>query len=161
MDKQKNFGSNMSRWWSFTTCSQDLDLFVYCLPNLTNYFFTLNRINYARWIPDNLLNVSNTHQAIFKDFENGLFAIKWMNKPFPRSPIDLTLEQTINADAACQRRSIIALTNSVSAQQRWAQSHSLRTNIISHLFESAGISKKEDTSDNLKRSKRIPKMSNR
>ena len=164
MDKQKNFGSDMSRWWSFTTCSQDLDLFIYCLPNLTNYFFALNRINYARWLlryHDNLLKVSNTHPAVFKDFKKGLFAIKWMNKPFSRSPIDLTLEQTINADAACQRRSVIALTNSVSAQQRWAQSHSLRTSIISHLFESAGISKKEDTSDDLKRSKRIPKMSNR
>ena len=65
----------------------------------------------------------------------------------------MALEQTINADAACQRRGIIALTNSFSTRQRWAQSHSLRTSIISHLFESVGISKKEDTSDDLKRSK--------
>ena len=40
-----------------------------------------------------------------------------------------------------------------SARQRWAQSHSLRISIISHLFESVDISKKEDTSDDLKRSK--------
>ena len=65
----------------------------------------------------------------------------------------MALEQTINADAACQRRGIIALINSFSTRQRWAQSHSLRTSIISHLFESVGISKKEDTSDGLKRSK--------
>ena len=75
-----------------------------------------------------------------------------MSKPFSRSPIDLTLKQTINADAAYQRRGIIALTNSISAQQRWAQSHSLRTSIISHLFESVGISKLKDLSDDLKRS---------
>ena len=37
-----------------------------------------------------------------------------------------------------------------SARQRWAQSHSLRISIISHLFESVDISKKEDTSDDLK-----------
>ena len=50
----------------------DLDLFIYCLPKLTNYFFTLNRINYSRWLVryhDNLLKLSNTHPAIFQDFE--------------------------------------------------------------------------------------------
>ena len=115
----------------------DLDLFIYCLPNLTNYFFALNRINYARWLVryhNNLLKVSNTHPVIFQDFKNDLFAIKRTTKPFSNSPINLTLEQTINADAACQRRCIIALTNSISAQQRWAQSHSWRTSIISYLF---------------------------
>ena len=79
--------------------------------------------------------------------------MKQTNKPFSRPPIDLTLEQTINADVACQRRGIIALTNSISARQRWAQSHSLRTSILSYLFESVGISKREDTSDDHKRSK--------
>ena len=83
--------------------------------------------------------------------------IKQKNKSFSRSPIDLTLEQTINTDVACQRRGIIALTNSISAQQRWAQSHTSRTSIISHLLESVGISKKEDTSDDLKRSKKNSK----
>ena len=54
----------------------DLDLFIYCLSKLTNYFFALNRINYARWLiryHDNLLKVSNTHPAVFQDFKNGLF----------------------------------------------------------------------------------------
>ena len=134
----------------------DLDLFIYCLQKLTNYFFILNRFNYTRWLVryhDHLLKVSNTHPAIFQDFKNGSFAMKQTNKPFSRSPIDLTLEQTINADVACQRRGIIALTNSISARQRWAQSHSLRTSIISYLFESVDISKREDTSDDHKRSK--------
>ena len=134
----------------------DLDLFIYCLPKLTNFFFTLNRFNYARWLVwynDHLLKVSNTHPAILQDFKNGFFAIKQTNKSFWRSPTDLTLEQTINADAACQRRGIIALPNSISARQRWAQSHSLRTIIISYLFEFVGISKKKDTWDDHKRSK--------
>ena len=102
---------------------------------------------------DSLLKLPNTHPAVFQDFKNGLFAVKRTNKLFPRSPIDLTLKQTINADGACQRRSTITLPNSISARQRWAQSHTLRTSITSHLFESVGISKKEYTSDDLKRSK--------
>ena len=98
----------------------DLDLFIYCLPKLTNYYFTLNRINYARWLVkyhDNLLKASITHPVVFQDFKNGLFQIKRVNKPFSRSSIDLTLEQTINADAACQRRGIITLTYLISHEK--------------------------------------------
>ena len=44
--------------------------------------------------------------------------------------IDLTLEQTINANEACQRTGISAMKNSISARQRLAQSHCIRTRII-------------------------------
>ena len=39
--------------------------------------------------------------------------------------MDLVLEQTINADAACQRAGLSALINSVSARQRWEEPHFL------------------------------------
>ena len=71
-------------------------------------------------------------------------------KIFFRSPIDLVLEQTINADAACQRAGVSALTNSISARQRWAESHFLRTTIISKVFEDLGMTKKEDVSNNFR-----------
>lgn len=59
----------------------------------------------------------------------------------------------INADAACQRKGVSALTNSISARQRWAQSHFIRTSIVSNLFEDLGMSKKEDVSQDLKTNK--------
>ena len=65
-------------------------------------------------------------------------------------PIDLTFEQTINADAACQRAGISAMTNSISNRQRWAKSYYIRTTVISHLFESPAIAKKEDVTKELK-----------
>lgn len=65
-------------------------------------------------------------------------------------PIDLTFEQTINADAACQRAGISAMTNSISNRQRWAKSYYMRTTVISHLFESPAIAKKEDVTKELK-----------
>ena len=46
-------------------------------------------------------------------------------------PIDLTFEQTINADAACQRAGISAMTNSISNRQRWAKSYYIRTTVMS------------------------------
>ena len=73
-----------------------------------------------------------------------------MSNQFSRVPVDLTLEQTINADAACQRTGISALTNSISARQRWAQSHSIRVTVISKVFEEMGLTRKEDVTEELK-----------
>lgn len=131
----------------------DLDLYIYCLPRLASYFFTFNHHNYARWLViyhDNLLKLKETHPEVYNDFQNGCFSLKRTSKSFSRLPIDLTLEQTVNADAACQRSGITALTNSISARQRWAQSHSLRVTIISKVFEELDLSRKEDVSEDLK-----------
>ena len=46
------------------------------------------------------------------------FTLKRTKKPLSRLPVDLTLKQTINADAASQRIGIIAITNSISTRQR-------------------------------------------
>ncbi|GFT06418.1 hypothetical protein TNCV_3355621 [Trichonephila clavipes] len=53
---------------------------------------------------DNLNKVDETHPGLKNDFMNGCFGIKRTDEPFSRIPIDLTLEQTINAEAA--RRTI-------------------------------------------------------
>ncbi|GFW70277.1 hypothetical protein TNCV_5131031 [Trichonephila clavipes] len=83
------------------------------------------------------------------DFQKGFFGIKRTNKPFSRQPIDLTLEQTINADAARTLTGIAHLTNSISARQRWARSHDIRSTIITHVLEEIGITKKQDISTEL------------
>ena len=66
---------NFSHLFTRSVRVGDLDLFIYCLPKLTNYFFALNRINYASWLVryHNLLKVSNTHPAIFQDFKKRSF----------------------------------------------------------------------------------------
>ena len=79
-----------------------------------------------------------------------MFFIKKNQKPFSRLPVDLTLEQIINADAASQRTGISAVTNSISARQRWPESHCIRLSIISHLFEELNFTKEEDISRDLK-----------
>ena len=43
---------------------------------------------------------------MYEDFKEGWFGIKHTSKSFSRGPTDLTLEQTINADAASQRMGI-------------------------------------------------------
>ena len=113
----------------------------------------MNHPNYARWAVryyENLINLPKTHPEVFDDFKKGWFAIKRTEKPFSATPIDLTLEQTINADAASQKIGISSMTNSISARQRWSQSHYLRTAIISDVYEELGMTKKDDLTKDLK-----------
>ena len=93
----------------------NLDAYIWCLPKLSNFFFRLNHPNYARWCiqyHDNLLKLSETHPEVYEEFKRGMFSIKRTNKPFSGSPIDLTVEQTINKDAGSQRSGISSMTNS-------------------------------------------------
>ena len=132
----------------------NINLYTACLPKITNYFFALNQPNYARWTVkyhDNLLKLPETHPEVYKEFQNHLFGIKRTNKPFSRIPIDLTLEQTINGDAANQRTGISSITNSIGARQRWANSHFIRVSIVSQLLDELGLSKKDDVTSDLKK----------
>ena len=69
---------------------------------------------------NNLLQLKDTHPEIYDEFKNGFFSLRRTKKTFSRLPIDLTLEQTINADASSQRTGVRALTSSIAARQRWA-----------------------------------------
>ena len=59
----------------------------------------------------NLVELPQSHPEVYQDFTNGLFSIRRTAKPFSGSPIVLTLEQTINADAANQKKGITSVTN--------------------------------------------------
>lgn len=79
----------------------DFEVYKYIIPKITNLFFMVNQENYARWCvkySDNLNNIDETHPGLRDDFKKGFFGIKRTEKPFSRIPIDLTLEQTIDAD---------------------------------------------------------------
>ena len=87
----------------------DLDLYIHSVYNISSLFFTFNHHNYARWLVvyhNNPMKLQNTHPQVYKDFQIGCFTVKGTSKQFSRVPLDLTLEQTINADAACQRTGI-------------------------------------------------------
>nr|CAH7755290.1 unnamed protein product [Callosobruchus chinensis] len=79
----------------------------------------------------------------------GTFGVKRTDKPYSRQPIDLTLEQTINADAANKLTGVSHTTNSISARQRWCKSHTLRSTIISHTMEQAGLRKGQTVQENI------------
>jgi len=60
-----------------------------------------------------------THTLEFvKMLENGGLAVKMTTKVFARTPVDLTLEQTSNADAASRLTGIAAFSQSVGTRKR-------------------------------------------
>ena len=101
----------------------------------------LHRVPQNAALQNNLLAVLETHPEVYDEFKKGWFSIKRTSKSFSGSPIELTLEQTKNTDAASQRTGISSLTNSISARQRWAESHFLRMSIISDVFNDLNVSK--------------------
>ena len=84
------------------------------------------------------------------------------SKYFSRLPIDLTLEQTVNADAASQKTGIPYFTNSVSARQLWADSHFVRMKVLSEVLNKLGMTTdaSQDVKPNqiMKNTRNIEKM---
>ena len=134
MVKLPSSGFNTCISYIFITISQknartcDLDLYVSCLPEITNIFFAMNHLNHARWLVkyyDSLIKLLDTHSELYSDFQNGWFGIKGTGKSSFSSPTHITLEQTINVDASSHRFGITSMTNSISARQTWTESHFL------------------------------------
>lgn len=129
----------------------DIDLYKYTLPLITNLFFIFNHQNYARYLTlyhCNLENVEQSHPGL-----NVVVGIKRTNKPFSKREVDFTVESTINADAAKRSTGIACMKNSISARQRWSKSHALRTEIISQVLTEVLMKKREEFTNDLRKSK--------
>lgn len=128
----------------------DVDLYKYASNEINAVFFAFNHQNYAKWMCryiDNLENIEKTHPGLLNQFQNGAFSIRRSAKNFSRTPIDLTLEQTINANASNRLKGITAFTNNINARQKWATTHSIRTFIVHQFFEFIGTIKLDDLNE--------------
>ncbi|KAK6176302.1 hypothetical protein SNE40_014609 [Patella caerulea] len=109
--------------------TNSVDLFLRALPPLIDLLFYTNHANYSRWLLKfqlDLVNVHETHPGLRSILENGVFTVKRTQKAFSRGPVDLTLEQTVNADAASRKTGLSSVTNSYSARMRWMLTKSAR-----------------------------------
>lgn len=135
--------------FEFAIRTSDINLYIYSAYKMCTLFFAFNHQNYARWLTrnlDNLMNIENTHPDLLAEFQSGGLSIRRTTRNFCRSPIDLTLEQTINANAGNKLTGITSFTNSLCARQRWSETHYARTAIITHLLESLNLAKYDDNS---------------
>ena len=131
----------------------DLELFIYVLGEMCPIFFAAHRPNYSRWMVRyhlNLMNIDQTHPGLKDTLQNGALSIRRTNKTFARTPVDMALEQTINADAASRLTGIAAFSSSDSARRRWMVTRSVRSAIVGHLLSKAGLHTTEDITKTLK-----------
>ena len=124
------------------TRTNDIDLHIYSLTSVIGIFFATNHLNYARWLTKfqlDLMNLEDTHPGLRKILEEGAFTVRRTDHAFSRVPVDLTLEQTVNADAASRLTGLTAVTNSYSARLRWMITKSTRSSFMSRVQEMAGL----------------------
>ena len=79
------------------------------------------------------MKLSETQKDVYDEFKKRCFGIKRTKKDFSRLPIDLTFGQTVNPDASSQKTGISYFTKSISARQRWADSHFVRMEGLSEV----------------------------
>lgn len=124
--------------FEYSIRTTDLNMYIYAARKMCSIFFTFNHQNYSRWLTkniDDLMNIDQTHPGLRDHLESGALSVRRTTKNFSRSPVDLTLEQTINANAANKLTGMTSFTNSIYARQRWSETHTARKAIISYLFE--------------------------
>ena len=64
------------------------------------------------------MNVDDTHPGTRQVLKNGALSIRRTVQSFSRTPVDMTLEQTVNADAASRKMGIPAFSTSEGARRR-------------------------------------------
>ena len=97
------FGLLNTTWcWIQISEQQILNYWRLFLPRIGSLFFVFNQQNYSRYLVryNNLLQTEKTHPGLKLQLQKGSFGIRRTDKPYSRQPIDLTLEQMINVDAA-------------------------------------------------------------
>ena len=117
----------MLRWFSYIINSPEVLEWVIFIYTLTIYiiFPVYSSLSTTTIMHEGLWSITtisrkmqNTYPQVYEDFRNGCFAINRTSKQFSCVPVDLTMEQTIKANAACQRTGISVLINSISERER-------------------------------------------
>ena len=133
--------------------TNDIALFISTMTPVIGLFFATAHINYSRWLTKyqlDLLNMDDTHPGLRDTLSKGVFTVRRTDHDFSRCAVDLTLEQTINADAASRLTGITAFTNDYYARLRWMITKSTRASFISLIQEMAGLISKEDVTSELR-----------
>ena len=92
----------------------DIALYSFALFEVTSIFFTANHHDYARWMSLYSLDIANLETSQ-SDLQNiltkGGFSVNRTRKSFASVPVDIALEQTINANAKNSLKSIMAFAD--------------------------------------------------
>jgi len=119
--------------------TNDVKGYIAVLPAVLDVFFSLNRPNYARWGTLFLHKMMSADSRLLKILHEGAFSIRRTKKNYSRSAVDLSLEQSVNRDAASQMKGIVAFRNSESAMRRWHLTMTQRAMAVTELRTLTGL----------------------
>lgn len=119
--------------------TNDVDGYIDVFPAILDVFFSLNRPNYARWGTLFLHKLTSSHPQLREILQKGAFSIRRTKKNYSRSAVDLSLEQTVNRDAASSMKGIVAFRNSENARRRWSMTMTQRAMAVLELRTFAGL----------------------
>lgn len=130
----------------------DIDLFITTMTQITDLFFATNRQNYARWMSKyqlDLMNMDDSHPGLRQILDKGGFSVRRSSNEFSRIPVDLTLEQTVNADAASRMTGYTSSTNNYSSRVRWSVTKSSRAALANEALSMVDMGNTRDTQTDL------------
>ena len=113
--------------------SNDVEGNIDVFPMMLAVFFALNRPNYARWGTLFYQKLKSADPKFLEMLKNGVFSIRRTKKNYSRSAINISLEQTVNRDAASAMKGIVAFRNSENAMRRWALTMTQRALAVTEL----------------------------
>ena len=108
----------------------DTALYSFALFEVAYIFFMTNHHNYAHWMSLHSLDQANLEasQPNLQELSTeGAFSINRTEKSFASVPVDIALEQTINANAKSRLKGIMAFADISTAVNRWIVDASFMT----------------------------------
>lgn len=126
----------------------DFWLYLQCLYEMADIFFTYSGQNYARYTTFSALqlaNVENTHKGATKLLRDGCISVARSYVPGSRVAVDRTIEETFNKHAKSRGGmgapgfGVSGIAANDAAYQRWVRTTHRRTKLMELLLSQAGI----------------------
>ena len=118
----------------------DIALYSFALFEVTSIFFTTNHHDYGRWMSLYSLDIANLETSQ-SDLQNvlteGGFSVSRTRQSFASVPVDMALEQTINANAKNSLKGIMAFADISTAVNRWIVTTSMKSKILNAVLDYA------------------------
>ncbi|XP_028395413.1 uncharacterized protein LOC114519473 [Dendronephthya gigantea] len=118
----------------------DWSLHLSSVRRMLPWIFAYDRVHYSRYLPIywlEMLNLPTSNPDIHEQMVAGNFATQRTSQPFSQTPMDQTLEQTLNKNSKT-KGGVIGFSINKSAVHRWIKSFSDRAEIQSVCESMAG-----------------------
>ena len=105
------------------------------------YFYAMDRVNYARWLPIYLADMHSLqeqHPEVYSEFIAGNHSVSRSQQPFGQVWSDMALEQSINCDSK-SKGGLVGITQQDGTVDRWFLTSHERAAITRSLKDMCGV----------------------